>query len=122
MRRNLIKYADNADSEGFCPVHTPPENGVCLEHKYSQDKSVGFKAYFSDPPNLNSCVACDSEEMVGDEYSFERNGARMDIVTAMPGQVTTIQTKFDKLGEYAWHCHIISHEDHEMMRKFEVVA
>jgi spore coat protein A len=25
-------------------------------------------------------------------------------------------------GEYVWHCHILSHEDNEMMRPYEVVA
>ncbi len=38
-----------------------------------------------------------------------------------PGEVTRIIAKFERIGEYAWHCHILSHEDHEMMRRFEVV-
>jgi len=25
-------------------------------------------------------------------------------------------------GRYVWHCHILEHEDNEMMRPFEVVA
>jgi spore coat protein A len=29
--------------------------------------------------------------------------------------------EFEKAGPYVWHCHILSHEDHEMMRPFEVV-
>ena len=28
--------------------------------------------------------------------------------------------RFDKVGRYVWHCHILSHEDHEMMRPFYV--
>jgi hypothetical protein len=30
--------------------------------------------------------------------------------------------KFDREGRYVWHCHILSHEDHEMMRPFQVGA
>ena len=43
-----------------------------------------------------------------------------DTVKMMPGEVTRVIAKFDRVGEYVWHCHILSHEDHEMMRRFEV--
>jgi spore coat protein A len=46
--------------------------------------------------------------------------SRRDVVTALPGQMTKIAAKFDKPGRYVWHCHILSHEDHEMMRVFRV--
>jgi FtsP/CotA-like multicopper oxidase with cupredoxin domain len=47
-------------------------------------------------------------------------GTHMDIVTALPGQVTIIRAKFDRPERYVWHCHILSHEDHEMMRTLYV--
>jgi spore coat protein A len=25
-------------------------------------------------------------------------------------------------GRYVWHCHILEHEDNEMMRPYEVIA
>jgi spore coat protein A len=37
-----------------------------------------------------------------------------------PGEVTRVIAKFDVEGLYVWHCHILSHEDHEMMRPFYV--
>jgi FtsP/CotA-like multicopper oxidase with cupredoxin domain len=46
--------------------------------------------------------------------------APKDMVTALPDQVTRIKSTFDKPGRYVWHCHILSHEDHEMMRVLHV--
>lgn len=31
-----------------------------------------------------------------------------------------VRAKFDLIGTYMWHCHILAHEDHEMMRPFRV--
>ena len=44
-----------------------------------------------------------------------------DTVIAYPGEVTRVQARFDLPGLYVWHCHIVEHEDNEMMRPFEVV-
>jgi len=52
-----------------------------------------------------------------DEYV---ENAPKDMVTALPGQITRIKATFDKPGRYVWHCHILSHEDHEMMRVLHV--
>lgn len=43
-----------------------------------------------------------------------------DTVQMNPGEVTRIIARFDRPGEYVWHCHILSHEDHEMMRPYIV--
>jgi len=63
---------------------------------------------------------------VGSEY-FE--AAPKDMVTSLPGdpdgappsaQLVRIKAEFNKPGRYVWHCHILSHEDHEMMRVLQV--
>jgi FtsP/CotA-like multicopper oxidase with cupredoxin domain len=43
-----------------------------------------------------------------------------DTVIAYPGQITRIKAKFDIAGLYVWHCHIVEHEDNEMMRPYRV--
>ena len=58
--------------------------------------------------------------------------ARKDVVIAQPGMVTKIVARFDlpsgtpvtpgQRFRYMWHCHILEHEDNEMMRPFDVVG
>lgn len=43
-----------------------------------------------------------------------------DTAQMFPGEVTRIKVRFDRSGRYVWHCHILSHEDHEMMRPYYV--
>ncbi|MEH2451970.1 multicopper oxidase family protein [Nostoc sp.] len=45
-----------------------------------------------------------------------------DTVVVNPGEVVRIIATFDKPGNYLWHCHILEHEDFDMMRRFQVVA
>ena len=45
-----------------------------------------------------------------------------DTVVAYPGKVTRVKAKFDIAGLYVWHCHIVEHEDNEMMRPFTVIT
>jgi len=43
-----------------------------------------------------------------------------DTVIAYPGEITRVKAKFDIAGLYVWHCHIVEHEDNEMMRPYVV--
>jgi bilirubin oxidase len=49
-----------------------------------------------------------------DEIGFK------DTVIALPGEITRVRAKFDVAGRYVWHCHIIDHEDNEMMRPYQI--
>ena len=56
-----------------------------------------------------------------------------DTVRVDPGEITSILVPFGAgaapqvpfgnsfTGEYVWHCHILEHEDNEMMLRYEVV-
>ena len=43
-----------------------------------------------------------------------------DTVIAYPGEVTRIRAKYDNPGQFVWHCHIVEHEDNEMMRPYRI--
>jgi spore coat protein A len=43
-----------------------------------------------------------------------------DTVTAYPEEVTRVTMKFKNPGQFVWHCHIVSHEDNEMMRPYRI--
>ena len=46
-----------------------------------------------------------------------------DTVRAHSKMVTRIIVKFEGwVGRYVWHCHVLEHEDNEMMRPYDVVA
>jgi FtsP/CotA-like multicopper oxidase with cupredoxin domain len=57
-----------------------------------------------------------------------------DTVRANPGEITRIMVPFGAdvgsrvpmgisfTGDYVWHCHILEHEDNEMMLPYRVVA
>ncbi|MGB5583519.1 MAG: multicopper oxidase [Gammaproteobacteria bacterium] len=41
-----------------------------------------------------------------------------DTAIMYPGEITRVKALFDIPGLYVWHCHILSHEDNEMMVPF----
>ncbi len=43
-----------------------------------------------------------------------------DTVIAYPGELTTVKAHFDQAGLFVWHCHIVEHEDNEMMRPYRI--
>ena len=46
-----------------------------------------------------------------------------DTAVVQPRDVLTILVRFDGYaGRYVYHCHMLEHEDNDMMRPYEVVA
>jgi FtsP/CotA-like multicopper oxidase with cupredoxin domain len=43
-----------------------------------------------------------------------------DTVIAYPGQVTRVRAQFNTPGQFVWHCHMVDHEDNEMMRPYRI--
>jgi len=46
-----------------------------------------------------------------------------DTVLVGPGEIVRVIARFeDYVGRYPYHCHVLEHEDHEMMRQFETTT
>lgn len=65
----------------------------------------------------------DNPLIIGDPLPIDPSESGWkDTIRANPGEVTRIIARFGPFtGIYPWHCHIIEHEDHEMMRPYEVL-
>lgn len=45
-----------------------------------------------------------------------------DTIISPPGEYTRVIVNFrPHIGRYVWHCHILEHEDYDMMRPFDVI-
>jgi spore coat protein A, manganese oxidase len=43
-----------------------------------------------------------------------------DTVISYPGEVIRVRAQFNTPGQFVWHCHIVEHEDNEMMRPYRI--
>jgi spore coat protein A len=77
---------------------------------------VNRQAIFVDEEN--GTVQVDAGSAPTPPESWE-NGWK-DTVVAYPGQVTRLRLRFTNPGQFVWHCHIVEHEDNEMMRPYRI--
>jgi FtsP/CotA-like multicopper oxidase with cupredoxin domain len=121
--RQEINFDSNTDDDGFVPTGVAPagDGAYLVPQPTVQHNSVpgdpatygmGFKI-------VGTGLAASYGAAVPQPAGYVENAPK-DMVTALPGQITRIKATFDKPGRYVWHCHILSHEDHEMMRVLHV--
>ncbi|MBN2045060.1 MAG: multicopper oxidase domain-containing protein [Anaerolineales bacterium] len=118
LGRQEMVFDSNANEDGFIPAGvTPADDGIYLVTQpvvqHHGMLGIGFKIVHPSNPALAYGAAVPKPD------SYIENTPK-DMVTALPGQITRIRATFDKPGRYVWHCHILSHEDHEMMRVLHV--
>ena len=115
LGRKEIKWDSNVDEDGFIPDGSSPAgDGTYLVPQ----PTVQHNSVAGDPATYGNgfrIVNPTSGAGVPQPAEYVENAPK-DMVTALPGQITRIKATFDKPGRYVWHCHILSHEDHEMMR------
>jgi FtsP/CotA-like multicopper oxidase with cupredoxin domain len=118
LGRQEINFDSNADEDGFLPAgESAADDGIYLVPQsvvqHNGAVGQGFRIVHPTTPEAAYGAA------VPQPGEYVENTPK-DMVTALPGQITRIKATFDKPGRYVWHCHILSHEDHEMMRVLHV--
>ena len=64
----------------------------------------------------------DDISLFGDPIPPEpSNRGLIDTAIVEAREMIRITATFDKPGTYVWHCHMLIHEDHDMMRPFVVI-
>ncbi len=115
-------YNTTADSH---PVHLHLTEFAVVERRkiiFTDANGDGLPDDINGDGKVTTGVAGRDDMYVGDIVPLrpEDMGAQ-DTVLVAPGEMLKIVALFDKPGDYMWHCHILSHEDHDMMRTFTVV-
>jgi FtsP/CotA-like multicopper oxidase with cupredoxin domain len=120
--RQMIVWDTNADEDGFIPEGSSPAgNGTYLvpQPTVQHNSVAGDPDTYGQGFRIVNPLAGAVVNDTGPADGYVENAPK-DMVTALPNQVTRIKMTFDKPGRYVWHCHILSHEDHEMMRVMHV--
>ncbi|HET6202963.1 MAG TPA: multicopper oxidase [Planctomycetota bacterium] len=85
------------------------------QKKYVHAQNAWLGGFASQPPAIDDFLLGSPSPPESWETGWK------DTVVVPPGAVTRIAARFDRAGLYVWHCHILEHEDNEMMRAYEVV-
>jgi len=80
-----------------------------------QFRVVNREIISTDSPNYPGSNIGETRDPTPGESGFK------DTVIAYPGEITRVQATFTIAGRYVWHCHIVEHEDNEMMRPYDVI-
>jgi FtsP/CotA-like multicopper oxidase with cupredoxin domain len=96
------------------PIHIHQSTFQPLgDHAGSYD-TTGF-----DPDSLSTATDMISDGL-GRSYDPHELLGWKDTIRVDPGQLVSVAIRFDIPGKYVYHCHILEHEDNEMMRPFIV--
>ncbi|WP_211699080.1 multicopper oxidase family protein [Mycobacterium spongiae] len=94
---------------------------VINRQQFDGDVVHRTQQFMHDPQRTFQGAKLELHGLKGDPVFPQPNEqGRKDTTLALAGQVTRLIAHFDLVGTYVWHCHIISHEDYDMMRKFLV--
>jgi len=92
-----------------------PNTPVYLTYKYGADGNGGQVA--------STGAVADKYLLPGTEAPAPNETGFKDTVKANPGEVTYVIAKFEHFtGKFVYHCHILDHEENDMMQYMRVVG
>ena len=121
LRRDLYDLHDNASLnlvEGFTEDNKPVS--------FKAQRKIDDKTGVADSSGFSMSVAIlkDTIRVNPGENPNNPDDNELDETTGTTkyGEMLTIAIKFEEFtGRYMYHCHLLEHEDHEMMRPFVVL-
>lgn len=75
-----------------------------------------------DPTFRRTSAPLALESDPGRRYELQELHGWKDVIRVDPGNVVSVAMRFDIAGRYVYHCHVLEHEDTEMMRPFLVTV
>ncbi len=106
--QNVRKYAIDYEDED--------EDGIPDDLDGDGEITYGYQ-------KKGDTLGADCDVMIFDKKSLSfrtEDRGWQDTTTVGPKEMVRVAATYDKPGEYVWHCHILSHEDNDMMRPFMV--
>lgn len=119
LRRDLYDIHDNA-SLNLIEGSTKPGKPISFKSQLKIDD----KSDVSDSSGFNMAVAIlkDTVRVNPGGEPLDDNDWQATGVKTKYGEILTIAIKFREFtGRYMYHCYLLEHEDHEMMRPFVVL-
>jgi FtsP/CotA-like multicopper oxidase with cupredoxin domain len=136
----LVDLTDMNEPAGISVMWTEPGMGV---EKSVQVPSGPVSVWVTENPPLGATEEWDIYNFTMDAHPIHLHLVRFEVVSrqviggvarnaepwesgfkdtviAYPGEITRVKALFDITGLYVWHCHIVEHEDNEMMRPYRI--
>lgn len=117
MHVHLVQFKAVARKEVSLNINAASANG-CVDADDDVVSLVDCLSANGSPIEINVTPTTDAAAMAaldGNERGFK------DTIRVNPGEIVEIVATFEGYcGRYVYHCHLLEHEDHDMMRQFIV--
>lgn len=86
------------------------------------ERAVGDTNLYNPETRKTSAPLVPDTEKLGRTFEPSEVHGWNDVIRVDPGNIIEVAVRFDIPGRYVYHCHILEHEDTEMMRPFVVTV